>query len=470
MSLLTMLGAEGLDINEGFAGADNFEAPFEDASLLAADAEIRDLEHEFQRADNATAQAIDGYTMLADLNDNLQADGSLDSTAARYAALAVTSVVGQDMPADQHPLTVDQYSQLASTDGAARKIGAVMRRVWEAIKQAVRKAIEFVKDLWRKYFSASKKMNDNLVDAKKRLDRIEDADAAKNAKGEMSVSDNALKLFTVDGKGNKADFTQSKVSSALSTFSAAVTKEFNDIESTVVLNRKIADACEGLSKDGSLAKTENIIKSELEKQRKAVTSNASFKGLEDKAGSSGQTDPIISGKGKRASVRERTLAKDIEVRYTTVRLTDVTVNARETMKSDKGTDVDRWEKKDVKSFIDQLIDLNKEVYSKDKAVSTLANERAKAIQQLDKAVARFDSAEVDDKDEMDSSKAIRELLNVFRDMSGAIIVDMTKHAWSLVREGLVLVNKMISSLRKEPKSGNNSGGNQNQGGKKGNNP
>lgn len=422
MSLFSMLSAEGYTEDE-FAQASDITPEFEDAQLLSIDGDIRAMEFETLRVESDVETTFRGYTALADMADELDSTGQIDATSARFAGYAVNAALGEDIHADDAAtmLGIDDFSALADAGGMARQAGATLRRIWEALKKAVRKAIEFLKSLWQKYFSASKKMNDTLSDLKKRIGKITDPN--ENAK--IDVGQRTIKAMSASGGTDAAAYAT--IPKSIKNAEKILSQNFfAHMDAYAELYRMIAD----MAKD---AKADNG-----GRELKVSGFTAKFSNL--------GSENILAGKGFKRN-QKNIKTGDSEDKFTTIELASTSISTKDAIASSKGESVTVMSVQVINTLISDLQSLNQAAYSKDKAIRVIADERYKAITEIDKLMGRLDSSDVD-KDAGESAKHTRKLINGMRDSNTSVITQVTQLVWAAVREGAVLISKTISGYKK----------------------
>jgi len=229
------------------------EADQSDAAIAGAETaetellETADAEGELdgdQAANDEAVESKEALESLVDVMHDSLGNGGMSKGEARMMQLHVDHIVSRVGIADARRLpAMESYgvssSRIGATKLAMEGVGEQIKKIWDAIVEAIKKAKQWIIDNFNKYFGAAEKLQKRAKAIKDRGSKL--SGKAKEAKVKSS---SLVKALHIAGKVDN-------VAAGIETVSVVVTKTF-----TRVTNHSLKETeklIAGLEDDGKVA-------------------------------------------------------------------------------------------------------------------------------------------------------------------------------------------------------------------------
>lgn len=397
-------------------------------------ADITQLENAARFNANLVEQGCDDFEKLSMLSEHVNIPEDAPAETRKLVSAALTCILGNACPDDAHPYTMldaGDYTQLFNVRDFGRSVAATARRIWRAIKEAIRRGVEFIKKLWRKYFGAAKKMSKKLEDLQKRIRKAPEVDDVV-----VSVSNEAAKFLAPEGM----DYISGDV--LLATKNTIDNVYFQHIDNEIKINDDYVRAIERTldrMKNADDDKSAHIVLPSYETEMTTPGGNKYDLAANSDIGGK------MAGGYKFIYDVEDNIGETTKSVVPFLKLhKPIGAETRDVIQGTGGNDLKMGSRADAESVIAHAVDLNNAYYSKGRIMDELARSRHALMQIVDRLVSASDENE----DISDNSSDLRKVLEVMKSRSGKLVIDTSEYVWRLVRHVYDALSEYPAAARK----------------------
>lgn len=169
--------------------------------------EVEEAAEEVETAEETTEELQDAAESLEAIAISLEAsleDGGIDARSAVYLNHAVNSTLKRVGVSNTGVPSLESFGgatgRLQATKVSLEGIKEWLEKIWTAIKNAVIKAVTFIKDLFAKLFGGAKKLSERAKKLKEELGKLKDSTETKE------ITFRSVGKLHLKGKADAGDF------------------------------------------------------------------------------------------------------------------------------------------------------------------------------------------------------------------------------------------------------------------------
>lgn len=417
------LRMSGLDL-----GLENDDEPVEggEASAMVEDTveqsaiEVTEAAEQVEQHEEVAEQLEEAAESLESIRMSLEAaleEGGLDPQAATFLNHAVDAAL--------KPIGVDSSEAVPSTESFGGTTGRLqatkvslegikdwLEKIWTAIKNAVIKAITYIKDLFAKLFGGSKKLAERAKKLKEELGKLKDSTEKKE------ITFRSVGKLHLRGKADVGDFK-----TGMGNLTKTVVASFEKLPQ---LNQELLDEYSSrmteIAKSGSAEAANNVhAKAVSDVTAILVKVNAAVKTVSLPL--PGGVQVKTEGEGDKVSI----------VIVPTQKFAQISEEAKMAPLTHA----------DIGALLDDVIAVAEVIEKKSDTVKKMAEARTKAVETYNKAVD-----EAKKKDYLQQGIVSWAMRGLQKDLSGAV-GRISAHAFTSCRAALALCEKSIAAYDKK---------------------
>ena len=416
------LGIENEDEVPPVEGAAPVASPEAEETVDSEVMEVTEAEGAVQEQEEAVDQLEEAAATLESIYESVQAsleNGGLSAESAVYLNHAVSATL-RSVGVDKQVLpSLESFGgatgKLQATKVSLEGIGEWLKTLWTAIKNAVIKAIEWVRGLFAKIFGGL----DKIEDRAKKLH--EEANKMKSEKPKEQITFRSVSKLHTKGKADAGDFQ-----AGLTALSTGLTAALTDIPALVTqMSGARATAVAKLQsvKSGDEA---NRIFEELAGMNKTESAGL-IKAI--------KTQNVMSG-----GVVLKSTSAENDQGDTTISLAP----AQKFSQIAESQDMDALDKPTVQAMLKTVEAIGKSIKARKEAVKTAEEATEAAVKAYEKVVETLDKDKGGVSKFIDESKTKLALRSI-RKRHLSTLGSFTAHAFSACRAALVLCEKSIAA-------------------------
>jgi hypothetical protein len=384
--------------------------------------EVTEAEGEVKEQEEAVDQLEEAAATLESIYQSVQAsleNGGLSAESAVYLNHAVSATL-RSVGVDRQVLpSLESFGgatgKLQATKVSLEGIGDWLKTLWQAIKNAVLKAIAWVKDLFAKIFGGLDKIEDRAKKLK------EEANKMKSEKPKDKITFRSVSKLHTTGKANAGDFQN-----GLDILANYIDDLGNVIPDLVAKNSKLRAESMAKLQSSKSAEEANLVYQALSGVTKSED-DVIIKAVKDKA--------VLSG-----GVSIKTSVPDSDQGGAEMSL----VPAQKWGQIAEDAEMEPLDKPAVIKMLDTVEKLGKSIKARKEAIKKAEDATEAAVKNYEKVVEVLDKDKGSIKSFIDESKTKLALRSIRR-RHLSFLGSLTSHAFTASRAALVLCEKSIAA-------------------------